>query len=51
MRLSIEKSSDTKQFYIIESFTTKTGKRTSRIVEKLGNENEIIKKLTAKILL
>ena len=44
MRLSIVKSLNAKQFYIIESFTTKTGKRTSRIVEKLGNENEIIKK-------
>ena len=44
MRLSIVKSPNAKQFYIIESFTTKTGKRTSRIVEKLGNENEIIKK-------
>lgn len=44
MRLSIVKSPNAKQFYIIESFTTKTGKRTSRIVEKLGNENEVIKK-------
>ena len=43
MRLSIEKSSNTKQFYIIESFTTKTGKRTSRSVEKLGNELETYK--------
>ena len=43
MRLSIEKSSNTKQFYIIESFTTKTGKRTARIVEKLGNELETYK--------
>ncbi len=44
MRLSIVKSPNAKQFYVIESFTTKTGKRTSRIVEKLGNENEVIKK-------
>lgn len=44
MRLSIVKSPNAKQFYIIESYTTKTGKRTSRIVEKLGNENEVIKK-------
>ena len=44
MRLSIVKSPNAKQFYVIESFTTKTGKRTSRIVEKFGNENEVIKK-------
>jgi transposase len=44
MRLSIVKSTNAKQFYVIESYTTKTGKRTSRIVEKLGNENEVIKK-------
>ena len=44
MRLSIVKSPNAKQFYVIESYTTDTGKRTSRIVEKLGNENEVIKK-------
>ena len=44
MRLSIVKSPNAKQFYVIESYTTKAGKRTSRIVEKLGNENEVIKK-------
>lgn len=44
MRLSIVKSPNAKQFYVIESYTTKTGKRTSRIVEKLGNENEVIKR-------
>ena len=43
MRLSIVKSPNAKQFYVIESFTTKTGKRTSRIVEKLGNELETYK--------
>lgn len=44
MRLSIVKSPNAKQFYVIESYTTKTGKRTSRIVEKLGNEEEVLKK-------
>ena len=44
MRLSIVKSINAKQFYVIESYTTKTGKRTSRIVEKLGNESEVVKK-------
>ena len=44
MRLSIVKSPNAKQFYVIESYTTNTGKRTSRIVEKLGNENDVIKK-------
>jgi len=51
MRLSIVKSINAKQFYVIESYTTKTGKRTSRIVEKLGNESEVIKKLMEKIIL
>lgn len=51
MRLSIVKSINAKQFYVIESYTTKTGKRTSRIVKKLGNESEVIKKLMEKIIL
>ena len=44
MRLSIVKSPNAKQFYIIESYRNKDGKRTSRIVEKLGNEEEVLKK-------
>ena len=44
MRLSIVKSPNARQFYVIQSYTNKNGKRTSKIVEKLGNENEILKK-------
>ena len=44
MRLSIVKSPNAKQFYVIESYRNKDGKRTSRIVEKLGNEEEVLKK-------
>lgn len=44
MRLSIVKSPNAKQFYVIESYKNKDGKRTSRIVEKLGNEEEVLKK-------
>ncbi len=44
MRLSIVTSTNAKQFYVIKSFTNKNGKRTFKIVEKLGNESEVLKK-------
>lgn len=44
MRLSIVKSPNAKQFYVIKSYINKNGKRTSKIVEKLGNENEVLQK-------
>ena len=45
MRLNISKSKNSECFYIIKSVTIK-GKRTSKIIEKLGNYNEV--KLKAK---
>ena len=45
MRLNITKSKNSECFYIIKSVTI-NGKRTSKIIEKLGNYNEI--KLKAK---
>ena len=44
MRLSLVKSKNTTQFYIIQSYRDENGKNTSKIIEKLGNEQEVIKK-------
>jgi hypothetical protein len=44
MRLSIVTSPNAKQFYVIKSYRDKNGKNTSKIVEKLGNEEEVVKK-------
>ncbi|MGN0993032.1 MAG: IS1634 family transposase [Bacilli bacterium] len=44
MRLSIVKSKNATQYYVIKSFRNNDGKNTSKIVEKLGNEKEVIKK-------
>ena len=44
MRLSCVKSKNATQFYVIESYRDINGKNTSRIVEKLGNEQEVIAK-------
>lgn len=44
MRLSLIKSKNTTQFYVIESYRDTNGKNTSRIVEKLGNEQDVLKK-------
>ena len=44
MRLSLVKSKNAIQYYIIESYRDINGKNTSRIIEKLGNEQEVIKK-------
>lgn len=49
MRLSLVKSKNTTQFYVIESYRNKNGKNTSRIFEKLGNLEEVLKKLMVKI--
>ena len=38
MRLSLVKSKNTTQFYIIQSYRDENGKNTSKIIEKLGNE-------------
>ena len=44
MRLSLVKSKNTIQFYVIKSYRTKSGKNTSKIVEKLGNLEQVTKK-------
>lgn len=44
MRLSLVKSKNTTQFYIIQSYRDEKGKNTSKIIKKLGNEQEVIKK-------
>lgn len=48
MRLSLVKSKNTTQFYVIESYRDINGKNTSRIIEKLGNEQEVLKKSNGK---
>lgn len=44
MRLSLVKSKNTTQFYVIKSYRNENGKNTSKIIEKLGNEQEVILK-------
>ena len=44
MRLSIVKTKNATQYYVIKSIRNKNGKSTSKIIEKLGNETEILKK-------
>lgn len=44
MRLSLVKSKNAIQFYIIKSYRDENGKNTSKIIEKLGNEQEVLKK-------
>jgi transposase len=41
MRLKTSKSKNTILYYIIKDFTTIDGKRTTKIYEKLGNQNQI----------
>lgn len=48
MRLSLVKSKNTTQFYVIESYRDINGKNTSRIIEKLGNEKDVLKKSNGK---
>lgn len=45
MRLSIVKTKNATQYYVIKSIRNKNGKSTSKIIEKLGNETEILKKV------
>ena len=44
MRLSLVKSKNTTQFYVIKSYRDKSGKNTSKIIEKLGNTEEVTRK-------
>lgn len=44
MRLSLVKSKNTTQFYVIKSYRNENGKNTSKIIEKLGNEQEVLLK-------
>lgn len=48
MRLSLVKSKNTTQFYVIKSYRDKNGKNTSKIIEKLGNTEEVTKKAGGK---
>ena len=41
MRLSLVKSKNTIQFYVIQSYRDKNGKNTSKIFEKLGNLEQV----------
>ena len=41
MRLSLVKSKNTIQFYVIKSYRNKSGKNTSKIYEKLGNLEQV----------
>ncbi len=44
MRLSLVKSKNTVQFYVIQSYRDKNGKNTSKIFEKLGNLEQVTKR-------
>lgn len=44
MRLSIVKTKNATQYYVIKSIRNKNGKSTSKIIEKLGNETEVLEK-------
>ena len=44
MRLSLVKSKNAIQFYVIKSFRNSNGKNTSKIIEKLGNLEEVTQK-------
>ena len=41
MRLKTSKSKNAKLFYIIKDYTNLNGKRTTKIFEKLGNQNQV----------
>lgn len=43
MRLKVNKSKNSINYYIITDFKTKQGKRSTKVFKKLGNENEILK--------
>ena len=48
MRLSLVKSKNTIQFYVIKSYRDKNGKNTSKIFEKLGNLEQVTQKANGK---
>ena len=41
MRLKISKSKNATLFYIIKDYTNLDGKRTTKIFEKLGNQQQV----------
>ena len=43
MRLKINKSKNSINYYVIVDTKTKSGKRSTKIYKKLGNEQEILK--------
>lgn len=43
MRLKVNKSKNSINYYIITDFKTKQGKRSTKVFKKLGNEKEILK--------
>ena len=43
MRLKINKSKNSINYYIITDVKTKNGKRSTKVFKKLGNEQEILK--------
>ena len=48
MRLSLVKSKNSTQFYVIKSYRDKNGKNTSKIIEKLGNLEQVTIKANGK---
>ena len=51
MRLKITKTNSDTNFYIIKDIKTLSGKCTTMIYEKLGNEQELLKKSKGKDIL
>lgn len=51
MRLKITKTNSDTNYYVIKDIKTSSGKRTTMIYEKLGNEQELLKKTNGKDLL
>lgn len=51
MRLKITKTNSNTNYYVIKDIKTPTGKRTTAIYEKLGNENDLLKKSNGKDIL
>ena len=43
MRLKVTKTNSNTSYYAIVDIKTKTGKRTTKIYKRLGNEQEILK--------
>ena len=51
MRLKITKTNSDTNYYVIKDIKTPSGKRTTMIYEKLGNEQELLKKSNGKDIL